>query len=87
MRNVNDMVAVVESSNRVIDANRLRVTDASNFAMMPSGYPGSTFNTVCKLILRSLVLCVQALTSFRDGGRTNCTLLEAGVLNDSLLFY
>jgi choline dehydrogenase len=46
MGTVNDTMAVVDSRARVIGVNRLRVADASSFALLAPGHPQST---VCEL--------------------------------------
>jgi choline dehydrogenase len=48
MGRVNDTTAVVDSRSRVIGAHRLRIADASMFAMLP---PGHSVSSVYKLIL------------------------------------
>jgi choline dehydrogenase-like flavoprotein len=45
MGNLTDPMAVVDSQARVIGVNKLRVVDASSFALLPPGHPQST---VCK---------------------------------------
>lgn len=43
----NDTMAVVDSKARVFGVQKLRVVDASSFALLPPGHPMST---VCKLL-------------------------------------
>ena len=50
-----DRMAVVDNRARVIGVNRLRVVDASSFAILPPGHPVST---ICKFSF--LFFCVIA---------------------------
>lgn len=72
----NDTTAVVDSRGRVIGAHRLRIADASMFAMLPPGHPTSTvckFGRVYKFSEKGLILS-------RYGRGKDCILHETGIL-------
>jgi choline dehydrogenase len=55
MHRVNDSLALVDSKARVIDVSRLRVVDASAFALLPLGHPVSTRYRLAEMISLRIV--------------------------------
>ena len=59
MGSLNDPMAVIDSSARVIGVQGLRVVDASSFPILPPGHPQAT---VCKWMIRLSTLWTAQLT-------------------------
>ena len=55
MGKVNDSMAVVDSAARVIGVNRLRVVDASAFAILPPGHPSGTVYALAEKIANDIL--------------------------------
>ena len=70
MGKVDDPMAVVDTHAKVIGVDRLRVVDASSFAVLPPGHPEST---VCKSQFLGIKMRSSADVVFRyAGGKDSC---------------